>query len=313
MAVVRCPRHDIPYNDANPRGCPACWRERQGEDEPARAMRELARISRGVPAVEVLPPEEAEPVEVVTGEWGPVTTPPRVPMPEPTRLERALAVLRENRLAAVGIALGIVGIWLIWFLSRPTFVEEYVPPRTASDPRPFPVEPNTPIIGVFALLGTVPPQPAPEAPTLARHDFGGVLVDALNGVVYAVTLVSPERTWRGHRVGLTEQTARGLLALQGEIREQPTPAGSPFPLGGFLAYRSVEALPLRVLAAEVRPPNGCYDVRVEIGPQVIGLAKRGDEAFVAVARRGGTLTWVVHRVQVVSRAMDGPYGGAAVC
>ena len=30
MPLVRCPTHKIPYNDENPRGCPACAREKEG-------------------------------------------------------------------------------------------------------------------------------------------------------------------------------------------------------------------------------------------------------------------------------------------
>jgi hypothetical protein len=48
MALVRCQIHDIPYNDENPRGCPACAREKQGEDLDAQAIQELARVSRGI-------------------------------------------------------------------------------------------------------------------------------------------------------------------------------------------------------------------------------------------------------------------------
>jgi hypothetical protein len=54
-------------------------------------------------------------------------------------------------------------------------------------------------------------------------------------------------------------------------------------------------------------------VRVEVAPRVIGTATRADETFVAVARRGGTTTWVVHRVRVVSRALRGPYAGPPAC
>jgi hypothetical protein len=178
--------------------------------------------------------------------------------------------------------------------------------------RPFPVEPNAPIIAAFALLGTVSPQVSPEAPSLSRYDFGaGTMVDALNGVVYAVSFETPERTWHGHRVGQGEQHARGTLALEGAIREQPPREVSPFPFGGFLTYSSLESLPTLVLTTEVRPPNGCYDVRVEIAPQVIGTASRGDRAFVAVARRGSPILWVVHRVRAISRGMDGPWGTVA--
>ena len=313
MPVIRCPRHDIPYNDENPRGCPACAQEREGDAESARLMRELARASRGGPALEVLPPEPGadDEVQVFPG-WQPVTTPPRVPTAQPGRIERVLRLLQENRLAVIGVTLGVVGLGLLYLATRPTFTERYLPPLVAGEARPFPVEPNVPIVAAFALLGTISPQLNPEAPILARYDFGGgALVDALNGVVYAVTLENPERTWHGHRVGLGDQPARGALALEGTIREREPLLTSPFPFGGFLAYRSLDAVPKRVLSTEVRPPNGCYDVTVEIGPQVIGTASRGDDRFVAVAHRGDPVLWVVHRVRAVSRAVDGPWGTVA--
>jgi hypothetical protein len=313
MAVVRCPRHDIPYNDQNPRGCPACAQEREGRAEEARLMREPAHASRGGPALEVLPPEpEADEDLAVHHARPPVTTPPRFPTAAPGRLEHLLAVLRDNRMAIIAGTLGVVGLWLVWVATRPTFTELYVPPLTIGAPRPFPAEPNVPMVAVFALLGTVAPQANPEAPALARYDFGdGAVVDALNGVVYAITLETPVRAWHGHRVGSGEQLARGALALEGLAAEQEPPPASPFPFSGFLTFRSLEALPKRVLTAEVRPPNGCYDVRVEIGPQVIGTASRGDAVLVAVARRRNPILWVVHRIRAVSRATDGPWGKAA--
>jgi hypothetical protein len=314
MAVVRCPKHDIPYNPENPRGCPACAQENEGDPENARLMRELARASRGVPAVEVLPPEaeEDEDVEVYT-EWPPpVTQPPRLPTAEPSRLQRLGRFLRDNRLGLIGAGLAVVGLWLVYIVSRPTFTPQAVPPAVHGVALPFPVEPNTPILAAFAMLGTMAPQVNPEAAVLTRYDFGGgATVDALNGVVYAVTLQTPDRTWHGHRVGLGEQPARGTLALEGEIREQGPRPITPFPFGGFLTYRNLDDLPMRVLTAEIRPPNGCYDVRVEVGPQVIGTTARGDDSFVAVARRGQPVPWVVHRVRVISRGMDGPWGQAA--
>lgn len=315
MAVVRCVIHNIPYNDENPRGCPACARE-EAEDDGARVMRELARASRGGPAVEVLPSEGEDDDVSAVREWGPVTTPPRLPTAEPTQLENALAFLSRNRLGLAGFVLVIVAIVLGWLATRPTFTPAFQPPLVldAGPARPFPIEPNTEMVAVFAMLGTVPPQVNPDSQSLARYDFGGgALVDALNAVVYAITLVTPERTWHGHRVGLSEQPARGMVALLGTVLDREPPAVSPFPFGGFLAFSDLAAIPKRRLSAEVRPPNGCYDIHVEVAPQIIGTAARGNQAFVAVARRGELMAWVVHRVRVVSRALEGPYGGAVVC
>jgi hypothetical protein len=318
MALVRCPKHDIPYNDENPRGCPACWREREGADE-ATVMRELARASRGAPRLEVLPPPEPAPAppadKRALSPWpAPVTQPPRVPTPAPTLRERLAVFLKAHWLSSVAILLGVVGLTLLYYVSRPTFHEGYVPPLATVLARPFPVEPNTPIVAAFAMLGTVRPQLNPDSPTLTRFDFGdGAVVDALNGEVYAITLSSPDRRWHGHRVGAGETSARGELALLGPIHEVgPSPA-SPFPVGGYLAYNGLDALPRKVLSTEVRPPNGCYDVEVVLAPQIIGTAREGEDTLVAVARRGADPTWVVYRVRVVSRSMEGPYAGPPAC
>jgi len=318
MPVVRCPIHNVPYNDENPRGCPACWQERVGTD-PANLMRELARASQAIPHVEILPPptdDELPPLERLrTGAWpGPVTQPPRIPVPAPTPLERFALFLRTHLLAVVATSLITVATGLMWYVSRPTFAPALVPPALSGEPLPFPVHPNTPVVGAFAILGSRAPEVNPDSPTLARYDFGqGAVVDVLNGVVYAITLTTPDRAWEGNRVGVDETRARGGLALLGPLVEEEPAAAAPFPFGGFLVYRRLQDLPRRRLSASVRPPNGCFDVQVEIAPQIIGTATRDEETLLAVARRGGTVTWVAHRVRVVSRAMPGPYAGPPVC
>lgn len=318
MPVVRCPIHKVPYNDENPRGCPACWQEKVGDD-PAGLMRELARASRAIPRVEILPtPDEDDlpPMQrLPTGAWpGPVTQPPRVPQPEPTSWERVQRFLRAHLAAAVTATVALVVVSLLWIISRPTFEESLIPPPAVGEALPFPVQPNTPILGAFALLGPRTPGVHPDSPSLARYDFGsGTTVDVFNGIVYAVTLESPARSWQGNRVGTDERRARGVLSLLGPMTEDEGTAAAPFPFGGYLTYRRMADLPRRRLSAAVRPPNGCYDVQVDLAPQVIGTATRGDENFVAVARRGGEISWVTHRVRVVSRSMRGPYAGAPAC
>jgi hypothetical protein len=318
MAVVRCPVHNVPYNDENPRGCPACWQDKVGTD-PANLMKELARASQSIPRVEILPPptdDELPPFERLrTGAWpAPVTQPPRLPTPEPTSLERLTRAVRDNAVAVVSVGLVGLAVVLMWYVSRPTFAPTLQPPALSGEPLPFPVNPNTPILGAFALLGTRIPAVHPESPALARYDFGqGALVDVFNGVVYAVTLTSPQRSWEGNRVGVDQTRAQGGLALLGPVTEQESAVAAPFPFGGYLAYRGLADLPRRRLTAQVRPPNGCYDVQLVIAPQVIGTATRGDETFLAVARRGGAAALVVHEVRVVSRAMAGPYAGPPAC
>lgn len=316
MAVIRCPTHDIPYNEENPRGCPACWQQRLGSD-PANVMRELARASRAIPHVEILAPptEEEVPTQRLSGVWPPpVTQPPRLPTPEPTRLERLGAFIRAHLAAVAMGAIVLVAAALIYVITRPTFGPAMIPPPLAGDARPFPVVPHTSILGVFTLLGPRTPQVHPDDGRLARYDFGdGAVVDVFNGEVYAVTLTSGARAWEGLRVGTPDLQARGRLALLGPVREdEPVPV-APFPFGGYLAFRGMADLPRRMLTAEVRPPNGCHDVQVEIAPQVIGTATRGEDTYLAVGRRGGAMSWVVHRVRVVSRAVRGPYAGTPAC
>jgi hypothetical protein len=318
MAVVRCPKHDVPYNDQNPRGCPACWQEKIGED-PSALMRELARASRDIPRVEILPPPSEDELPALdrlsSSAWPPpVTQPPRAPTPEPTRLEKFGKFVRKHLPAIIGTVVIVVASTLLWLASRPTFERALIPAPAAGDALPFPVNPNTPIIGAFAMFGPQTALVHPTHPALARYDFGlGATVDVLNGVVYAITLSTPARSWQGNRVGVDERRARGGLALLGPVTDSEPAAAAPFPFGGYLTYGSLAALPRHVLTAEVRPPNGCYDVQVTLSPQVIGTASRGEASFVAVARRGGTPAWVVHQVRVVSRALPGPYAGPPVC
>jgi hypothetical protein len=276
MALVRCPKHDVPYNNENPRGCPACHQERQGGGQ-ATLMRDLARASQGVPRVEILPPEpdEDETVTTVSEPWlTPVTRPPRVRTPEPTTWEKLGRTVRANAVIVAALGLGLVGLLILWSGSRPTFEQESFPPLISGDALPFPVQPNVPVAGAFALLGAVPPQLNPDSPTLARYDYGrGATVDVLNGIVYAITLTTPERAWNGARVGFDETRARGQLALLGDIQERDLPSLAARAVGDYIAYPS----------------------------------------YVAVGRRGSTPWYVVHRVRVVSRAMVGPYAGRPVC
>ena len=136
MPVVRCPVHDVPYNDENPRGCPACWQDKVGKD-PAGLMKELARASQAIPRVEILPPptdDELPPMERLrTGAWPtPVTPPPRLPAPEPTRSERLAQTLRTHAVAVTSVGLVTVAAALMWYVSRPTFTPSTGTPRGAA-------------------------------------------------------------------------------------------------------------------------------------------------------------------------------------
>lgn len=321
MAVVRCPRHNIPYNDQNPRGCPACAAEREGPDPTAEAIRELQRASRGVarpPDIEILPPPppEEEP-RLPPGAWPPpVTQPPRIPTPHPTRVERATEFIRRRFLwFALGVA-GVVALLLIYQLTRPTFVSQQIPPSPSGDAKPVPLGPNVPLDGVFAMLGTAPGRVNPDSPTLARYVFADSLtVDALNGTVYAVTVTSPSQSWRGLRVGMDSLATEGALSLLGPTRTRP--AGridAPLLLGKFHVYQTLASLPRLTRIAEVRPPNGCYDVVAELAPRVLGWLTEGKQRFVAIARGNAAPSWALIRIRAVSRALPGPYAaGPPVC
>lgn len=315
MALVRCSKHSIPYNDANPRGCPACWQEQEGRGE-AELMRELARASRSVPHVEILEPDTSEiPNPITAADWPPpVTTPPRLPTRPLTRAERLVLFLNTHRtvVASAG-AIAVIAVLLL-YIARPTFTLGNDPPLLREEARPFPVQLGMVIDGVFALFGSVPPRVNPDSPSLARYQFEpGVVVDALNSTVYAVTLTTIDRAWNGNRVGLPERQARGRLALLGAIQEPDDATPAPFPVGSYLVYTEAAVRPRRRLVAEIRPPNGCYDVQVDIAPRIIGTVTRGDESFVVVARRGRPMKWVAVMVRAVSRTMEGPYAGAPAC
>src|SRR5690349_8080470 len=66
MPLVRCPIHNIPYNSDNPRGCPACAREREGATSTvAQELARVSRATRGVaPPVEPAPPPPEPPPPV---------------------------------------------------------------------------------------------------------------------------------------------------------------------------------------------------------------------------------------------------------
>ena len=91
-----------------------------------------------------------------------------------------------------------------------------------------------PIMAAFALFGSRTPAVNPDGPTLARYDFGqGTVVDALNGIIYAITLELPDRNWEGNRVGAEETRARGALALLGPGHRPGAPSCRDLPVRGL--------------------------------------------------------------------------------
>ena len=309
MALVRCPKHGIPYNDDNPRGCPACALEKEG-GEQAQVMRELARASQvgKRPSGATAPP----PVEVRYSI--PVTTPPRAPTAEPGTMERLQDLARRRPIAVIGIPLSVILLGLLFFRSGPKFIEQPNPVPYSGEVLPLPIEPGASLSTVFSILGVQPPQPSPEGSSLERYSYGSDLnVDGLNGAVYTISLLVPNRSWHGLHVGIPEQEVEGALALLGP----PQPAALPVTpradtLRGLLVYASLDGRPTRSLKAEVRPPNGCYDVVVTIQPRAAGILLSGDRQYAVIGPPQVQLDWVATRIQVIDRSVSGP-AGLAVC
>jgi len=332
MALVRCPEHKIPYNDENPRGCPACAREKEGGGRAA-VMRELARAQRSPrrPSRAEDPPPAPTPPEAPTRATRPsqrrskstaakaspfiVTPPPKPPVVEEHALRRLWRRATRRRSMVIG-GLAVVALSALWWYSSgPRFVAGANPPDVTGETRPLPIQPNTPVAIVFAALGTQPPKSNPDSPRLARYTYGTDLtIDALNSVVYAITLRIPNRTWQGLRVSMPERTARGALALLGPTEEiVPAPISTPQILEGYAVYPSLEARPRRVLQVQVRPPNGCFDVQVTLQPRAVGVLLEGDRRFAVIGDVDSSPEWVVTEIRVVSRSLRGPYAPGTAC
>jgi hypothetical protein len=176
---------------------------------------------------------------------------------------------------------------------------------------------NVPVSTAFSILGSQPPRNVPDQPGLQRHAYGAKLVvDAINGVVYAIRLGVPSHVWRGLRVGMPQSNARGALAIMvglDGIRQLEASADlSTREVRGYTVYRSLD-VPRRVLGAEVRPPNGCFDVAVTLQPQIVGVLVDGSQRYAVLGPGGSTPAWVVTEIAVVSRSIRGPDARPAVC
>jgi hypothetical protein len=303
MALVRCPKHKIPYNDANPRGCPACALEKEGGG----VMQELARASQmgKRPSSTMTPPDRDQPV----------TNQPRNPFPAARRVNQIFTRLRTRRNVTIAGAVILSLILLLALSSRARFTDAPSPVIYNGVVRPFPVSPNDPITMVFSALGPQKPTPNPDAQSVERYSYGtDLFVDAINGRVYAVTIAVPNRSWQGLRVGMSATNAEGTLAMMGAPREAESRLNTRSDtLSGYVVYRTLQSRPRRTLIAEVRPPNNCFDVTVDLQPRSIGYLTRGGEKWVAQNRPGGPLEWVITRIQVVSRSLPGPYSTGPAC
>lgn len=294
MALVRCEKHNIPYNDSNPRGCPACARE-EGGDNQATIMAELARASRRVDAIsEPLPPLET------------VAAPP-------TPVETAVRSMKRPVLL-FGIPAVLLLMVLLMRLTGPRFVEQPSPVAEASELRPLTLVPGQPIAVLFAQLGAQPPQVHPSVRRIQRYYYGADLIfDTVNDVLYSFEIQVPNRTWRGLRVGLSQQEAQGAMALLGTATTTGPQTITPNEIGDYLVFPSLEQRPRRTITTEVRPPNGCYDVTVDVQPRSIGNVFDDGQSYTAIGRRGDTPSWTVTRIQVASRSMAGPLSGPPEC
>ena len=297
MGLVRCRTHNLMYNDLNPRGCPACDQQRKGRESETTLMRELARAStretREAAAAAELAEGSGRTLEELLPEWA---------------RRFGLGTLA----VAAAVILGTLVILAVW-LSRPSFAE-LVDPLAVGDPLPFAITPGQPVEIVFSILGTQQPQPHPESDRVERYSYGaGLMIDAINGAVYSLEVGVSSRSWRGLRVGLPEREAEGTLALLANVQESgPIGQSQPEPVAGYLVFPSLELRPTKTLTAEVRPPNGCFDVVVMLQPRTIGVVVNGGERRAAVGREGGTINWAVSGFRVTSRSQLGP-GGTRVC
>ena len=221
---------------------------------------------------------------------------------------------RPRTIVVGAAAIVVLGILLVT-LSGPEFVNEPHPHPAVGTPRPLPIEPGMPLENVFAILGTQTPQSNPDAPALVRYAYGSdLIIDAFNARVYAITFSVPNRTWHGLRTGISRQNAEGGLALLAPpVEATASNAPAPTLVGKYLAYPSLAQRPRRVLRADVRPPNGCYDVLVEMRPRVVGILVDGDRRYAAIGPDGTEPEWTVTEIRVISRSVPGPYAPDVAC
>jgi hypothetical protein len=222
--------------------------------------------------------------------------------------------LQRRFLAVAGGSVTVLAVVLL-MMSGPRFIEALSPVPVDDDAvRPLPLNPNVSVRVAFGTLGSKPPKPNPDAQRLTRYSYGADLaVDGINGVVYAITVRVPNRSWRGLRPGMDQRTAEGTLALLGTAEEAELTNPTSRVIGGFVVFPSLDSRPRRTLRTEIRPPNGCFDVLVDLRPQSIGLVQDGDQRYAAVARDGDPFIWVVTQVRIVSRSMSGPYAPPRAC
>lgn len=295
MALVRCPTHGIPYNDENPRGCPACVQDTTGRKSQAAMMRELAEASL------------------------PVDDNLEAALRGPTLRERLGDLLDDlpdgSKWLSRGGPFVIVGLIItLIVLSGPTFVEQPDPPVFGGTPRPLEVFISNPITQVFAALGEQAPQPHPTTAGVLLYRYGNnLIITVINGFVYSIDLGLANRSWNGLRVGMTLTEAEGQMAKLGVPRPGGEAPAPPQIRDGRQVYASPESRPIRTLTSEVRARgSSCYDVQVELRPKQTGLLIDGDERFSVVGDENARLDYVVTKILAIDRSRRGP-DGDAVC
>ncbi len=326
MPLVRCPTHDIPYNSENPRGCPACAREKAGGKGQPDVMRELARSSQQIRrpnlgssarAPIARGPAAQKDVQQVNPSNPWVTTPPKRPDIEDTPLEKLTGGMLKRRLLTGAGALIVVSVMILRATSGTRYIEQKHPPivEDLTLLRALAVPVNVRMETVFSVLGTQAPRAVPNQPRLQRYSYGTDLeVDAINGRVYAIAIRVAGRVWRGLRVGIGETNAQGALALLGRPRQFGDPVTmQPRDVAGYNVFPSVGQRPRRTIGVEVRPPNGCYDVMVDVQPKLSGILIDGDRRYGVLEDGALTSEWFVTQIRIVSRSMTGPYASGIAC
>jgi hypothetical protein len=324
MALIKCTKHGIPYNDDNPRGCPACATAKEGGGG---VMQELARASQTT----TKPPLDAEKVKAAPKQSKPAQR--RETLDElfrgtaatiseeaagvetlGSRFQGLIDKAGDKKVLKFGLPLLVALIAFSWFTNTADYVIQPSPAVVAS-PLPFPVEPGTPVEVLFAVLGVQAPQQHPTDRRLARFQYGSDLtVDALNGFVYSITFEVSNRVWQGISVGMSAESALGALALLGdpaETGDRNPPA--PEQVGIYQVYNSLEERPFRQFQAAVRPPNGCLDVVVDVRYQAQGVLIDGDDRWIVVGLRAETPTWVATKLVVTDRSVTGTASLPSAC
>ena len=105
---------------------------------------------------------------------------------------------------------------------------------------------------------------------------------------------------------MSEQGARGALALIAEVPQNTDVPTEHEVRSGYAVYPSTDSRPRRFYKVEARPPNGCYDVTLELRPKQIGLLIDGSERYSVVGEADDQPQYVVTRITVTDRSRRGP-------